>query len=144
MTRPRTMTDGERPAHASPRERYEAEARAWDAAGRPALDASMWGTAALSLWVQSDGAKRETVSARVTEYLAALRAALDAESPGWFDGMFEDRDVCAACGERYRMENLGLCTDCGALYCYRDRASGGKAPNGNDRCARCGVGEIVG
>jgi hypothetical protein len=144
MTRPRIVSDGEHPAYASPHERYEAEARAWDEAGRPELDASRWRTAAFHLWMQSEGAKREAVSARVRDYLAALRASLDAESPGWYDGMFDDRDVCAVCGERYRMENLALCTECSALYCYRDRASGGTAPNGNDRCPRCGVGEIVG
>lgn len=138
------MTDAPRPSYAPPSEQYEAEARAWDEAGRPRLDPGMWHTATMYLWVHSRGAARQGVSARVTDYLAALRGALDAAYPGWYDGLFDERSSCAHCGERYRWENLAVCTACGAELCYQHRGAGGAAPNGNDLCVRCGVGEVVG
>lgn len=138
------MTERQSSARAPPGERYEAEARAWAEAGRPTPDDGLWRTALLYLWVNSQGAKRQGVSARLAEYLAARRAALDARYPGWYDGLFDERDFCAECGERYRLENLAICTDCGARFCFRHRSGGGPAPNGNDRCARCAMGELVG
>lgn len=39
-------------------------------------------------------------------------------SAGW-DSFLRGREYCDRCGERYRLENLSICTGCKSTYCYR-------------------------
>jgi hypothetical protein len=129
----------------APGARFESMARGWEETSfETPADPSRLLAATLYLWIQSSGARKEGVSDRLREYTAALWGVLDKKWPGWYDSQFDDHDYCGVCGERYRWENLSLCTDCGAAYCPSHRHSGGPAPNGNDRCVKCGMGEIVG
>src|SRR5438105_340949 len=126
-------------------EQYEALADDWEAAGfHTPEDPSFGQVSRMYLWIHSDGAKRQGVSERLRQYVGALQATLEKKYPGWYDAQFDDHDSCKICGERYRWENLSMCTQCSAAICPSHRASGGHAPNGNYQCPACGAGEIVG
>jgi hypothetical protein len=125
----------------SARDKFEALAEAWEpssASPSPLLVTRMY------LWVNSTGAKKEGVSPRLSAMVKALRAQLDKEHPTWYESMWDGHDYCRVCGERYRMENLSMCTHCDALHGPCHMGSGGLASNGNSLCAACHVGEIVG
>lgn len=117
---------------------YEALAESWAARDRPAA-VLLQGTRLMVLqcWCHSAGAKKEGVSDRLREF---LQAGVAAQPAGWLDELLDDRGFCSNCGERYRLENLGVCTACLSTYCHRCET--GVAANGNKACT-CG-GEIVG
>jgi hypothetical protein len=124
---------------------YEAMAEAWEADGfNTPEDPSQLQAASMYLWINSAGAKQEGVSQRLRKYVDALWATLNKKNPNWYESQFDDHDWCKVCGERYRWENLSMCTHCSSPFCPSHGASGGTAPNGNYLCSKCGVGEIVG
>lgn len=67
--------------------------------------------------------------AELAEFVAASYE-LNGGSAGW-NAMLHGREICSTCHDRYRLENLGICTDCMRYTCY----GCGKHP----RCA----GELV-
>lgn len=50
------------------------------------------------------------------EFVAASYDAIGS-SNGW-EAMLRDRAACDTCGNRYRLENIGLCTGCMRYTCY--------------------------
>lgn len=71
-----------------------------------------------------------------------LQASSAAQPEKWLDDYLSERSDCRVCGERYRIENLALCTLCRQMVCHRCAAAGMRAVNGNYACV-CG-GEFVG
>lgn len=123
------------------REQFDALARAWLAAGRPAqrlLDG--YDLIALRCWSWSRGAKAEGVGAEIEAFRRACEAA---QPDNWLDAYLSERETCAGCGESWRFENVGLCTHCHRRWCYRCGANHPAAANGNPGCS-CGQGEVVG
>jgi hypothetical protein len=124
----------------SVKDRYEALAAAWQLAGRSSTGLlSGWELLQLQCWSHSDGAKRQSFSSTLSDY---LNASVNAQSADWVEDLCGDRESCRVCGEVYRVENLQLCTDCLDTYCYRCAAAQTSATNGNPSCS-CG-GELVG
>lgn len=120
--------------------RFEALAEQWDAGGRPAaLLLQGYSLIALQCWIGSGGGKAEGVSETLRQFAKAADAA---QPDGWIDHYLSDRESCHGCGERYRFENVQLCTHCSRTYCYRCAANQPLGANGNSTCA-CG-GELVG
>ncbi|MFV9504092.1 MAG: hypothetical protein AB4911_05945 [Oscillochloridaceae bacterium umkhey_bin13] len=116
----------------------EAQANTWEQHGRPVSELLKgWTLMVASCWSYSPGARNEPPNELAQAFLAASRNA----NPG-YDEIYNERDTCRGCGERYRIENLGICTRCSALWCYRCQPGDGQHPNGNSACA-CG-GEVVG
>ena len=129
----------------SARDKFETLAESWEPSSSTTPGSpSQWLVTRMYLWVHSDGAKREGVSERLEKMVKALRAQLDKERPTWYEDLWEGHDYCKECGERYRMENLSMCTHCAALFGPCHMYSGGSAPNGNYQCAACREGEIIG
>ncbi|MFJ9211900.1 hypothetical protein [Streptomyces sp. L-9-10] len=50
------------------------------------------------------------------EYAAAAYDAIGG-SDGW-SAMLRERAFCESCGDRYRLENIGMCTGCMRYTCY--------------------------
>ncbi|WP_371502489.1 hypothetical protein OG871_35640 [Kitasatospora sp. NBC_00374] len=50
------------------------------------------------------------------EFVAASYDSIGG-SDGW-DAMLRERANCGTCGDRYRLENIGLCTGCMRYTCY--------------------------
>jgi hypothetical protein len=124
---------------------FEALAQSWEASSVSQPPPSPLLVARMYLWIHSAGAKQEGVSERLRNMVDALRARLEQQNPDWYENqMMEGHDYCRVCGERYRCENLSICTHCSAQFGPCHRTSGGLAHNGNYRCGSCGVGEIVG
>jgi len=120
--------------------RFEALAAEWHALGWPASSLiEGYESIALRCWAYSDGAKNDGVSEHLKAFIRACEAALPVD---WLDHYLSDRESCRGCGERYRFENLSLCTDCSRRVCYKCRGGASRAPNGNSAC-ECG-GELVG
>jgi hypothetical protein len=132
----------------SVRTRYEKRAAAWDRAGRPAglLETSVQELFKMHCWLVSDGAKYECKQEEISEAFLdfavdSMNAELDRDVY-WFDRKMKERGHCEICASRWMHDNLGLCTDCGALYCIDCVSRYSYHENGNRRCS-CG-GEIVG
>ncbi|GAA4711095.1 hypothetical protein Prum_091900 [Phytohabitans rumicis] len=53
----------------------------------------------------------------LAEYVTASYEALGGRA-GW-NAMLCQRTLCRVCGDRYLLENLGVCTGCMAYTCYR-------------------------
>ena len=124
--------------------RFEQDAEKWDEAGRPIKEPfDAWYIVTLNCWAGSDGAKKEGVSPRLKDYLAALMTQLEREQPNWFDDLFDDREYCKTCGTSWRSENVSFCTSCSATYspCHMPEVY---VSNGNRECPACKRGEIVG
>jgi serine/threonine protein kinase/Tfp pilus assembly protein PilF len=123
------------PLFVSYRSWIETHAQRWDQAGRPeaALLAGMDNLRA-SCWIASPGGRKTPLSELGAAFVAASR----------FRGSvnLSQRSHCSSCGERYKLENLGICTACDDKYCYRCTPAGGTHANGNQACG-CG-GEVVG
>jgi hypothetical protein len=122
-------------------ERYELLAEQWRASG-PTEFALLEGyrLIALRCWTYSEGGKSDGISDLLRAF---VRACEQAQPDGWLDAYFAERESCKTCGERYRFENVSLCTACSRTYCYRCREQRPRAPNGNPACP-CGNGELVG
>lgn len=56
------------------------------------------------------------------EFVAASYDAIGG-SAGW-GAMLRERAACESCGDRYRLENIGLCTGCMRYTCYTCGAHG--------------------
>lgn len=123
--------------------RFAALAAAWEAGGRApeALVSHDWELTVLYLWVHSDGAMREGLSASLRDFAATSWRSKADRSPGWYDAFLRGRETCGRCEGVYRVENLSICTRCKECGCYRC-AESALAPNGN-RLHACG-GEFVG
>lgn len=50
------------------------------------------------------------------EFVAASYDSIGGEG-GW-EAMLREHEVCDGCGDRYRLENIGLCTGCMRYTCY--------------------------
>ncbi|MDX3537052.1 hypothetical protein PV721_22280 [Streptomyces sp. MB09-01] len=50
------------------------------------------------------------------EFVAASYASIGS-GDGW-EAMLRERASCDSCGDRYRLENIGLCTGCMRYSCY--------------------------
>jgi hypothetical protein len=112
----------------------------WDAQGRPpTLLLEGHGLIALRCWSWSEGARIDGMSEVLQAFLHETSAA---QPEGWLEACLSDRGTCGVCGERYKLENLKLCTHCSRTYCYRCASERSMAINGNPACA-CG-GELVG
>ena len=122
---------------------FLAAAEKWQAAGRPdeLLCSHDWRLMVMFCWVPSEGALREGVEPVLEEYVRVSKSTMDACRPGWYDRLLSTREYCDLCGERYRLENLVVCTKCLRNSCWRCITSA-RAPNGN-RLHGCG-GELVG
>ena len=122
---------------------FQALADKWESAGRPAklLIDVPWSMLALMSWTHSDGAKKEGISEGIARFEYESRRRMDKRFPGWYDDLLFERHHCEGCGERYRMENLSMCTNCQRICCYWC-STGERAANGN-RAHSCG-GEFVG
>jgi len=120
--------------------RFESLAHEWDANGRPASRLlEGYALIALQCWTHSTGGKSDGASETLRQFEKASAAA---QRDGWIDDYLSERESCRVCGERYRFENVRLCTHCSGTYCYRCAAERPSAPNGNNTCG-CG-GELVG
>lgn len=123
------------------RERYERLARQWDENGRQEQDLRQdYGLIAMRCWAWSAGGKAEGPSELLRDYIKASEAV---QRVDWLDAYFSEPEHCRQCGERYRFENVAVCTACSGTYCYRCAGGFAKAPNGNTACP-CGNGELVG
>jgi tetratricopeptide (TPR) repeat protein len=113
----------------------ETLAQRWENAGRPeaALLAGMDNLRA-SCWIASPGGRKTPLSELGAAFVAASRVRSSVN--------LSERRHCSSCDERYKLENLGVCTACGNKYCYRCTPAGGTHANGNQACG-CG-GEVVG
>jgi len=121
-------------------DRFESLATEWHTRGRPAtLLLAGYDLIALRCWSYSAGAKVDGMSALL---LAFIQASDAAQRDDWLDDYLSDREACRSCGERYRFENLMLCTHCSRTYCHRCASERSPAANGNIACS-CG-GELVG
>lgn len=125
---------------------YLSKATAWDEQGRPEnlLISNDYSLMALESWVLSmERWKGGEPDSLIRDYANACGDAKDASQPGWRDRLYAERSHCELCGERYRIENLAICTDCLRNYCHRCFIHfKGTAPNGNTLHS-CG-GELVG
>lgn len=115
----------------------------WIEAGRPneLLTNNRHLLMALKCWTFSGGAVKEGVPSSVMAFKDACLLAMSERAPGWYEALLSERTFCESCGERYRTENLSICTMCLGQKCTWC-ALGRKAPNGNPECG-CG-GEYVG
>jgi hypothetical protein len=133
-------------ARKSPSEMFEEEAARWEETGK--IDPKLlneYGVAVLRLWIKSDGAKVDKVSRRLKRYHKAMEKQIEEKlGPNWYYSFLRLRGCCSVCGKGFRAENLGLCTHCDALIGYCHQFAGGAAPNGNEKCPKCRMGEIVG
>jgi hypothetical protein len=70
------------------------------------------------LWLTEN----EAVFPRTNEAVAMIKtfwkARSDDEDAYW--AFLSGHDICAECGERYRIENLSVCPNCFNLYCPRE------------------------
>ena len=121
--------------------KLETNAKLWMESGQDVSHlAKSWQFFQLYCWVVSPGGKQTEKSPTLEAYIAACHDE-NGGSSGW-GSMLRERQYCDRCGERYRLENLSVCTGCGNLTCYRCPPRGGKHENGNRLCS-CG-GEVVG
>ncbi|WPB55841.1 hypothetical protein [Xylophilus sp. GOD-11R] len=121
--------------------RFQRAAVQWrDADRAPSLLASGRRLIALRAWLASAGARSAIIGESLREYRLASEAAQEA---GWLDAWFSEPEYCVRCGERYRFENIALCTACSRCFCHSCAGRQAKAANGNPSCD-CGVGELVG
>jgi hypothetical protein len=124
-------------------QRYEWQARAWNAAGRPnemlLQDEQL---CALKLWCHTES-KVRPIPAIVDLYLRVS----DSEAPeNWYMAFMNEHSACRLCGVGFRMENLSVCTQGhGHHYCWcvSNLREAKKLPNGNLQCPLC-PGELVG
>src|SRR5262249_47648852 len=88
------------------------------ALGQGAFDAGPVEATAALLWLTEN----EAVFPRTDEAVAIIKAFWNARSSDedayW--AFLNERDACAECGERYRIENLSVCPNCFNLYCPRE------------------------
>ncbi|HTM49938.1 MAG TPA: hypothetical protein VL285_14700 [Bryobacteraceae bacterium] len=83
----------------SPGARFENMGRRWEETSfETPADPSRLLAATLYLWIRSSGARKEGVSDRLREYVAALWGVLDKKWPGWHESQFDDT-TAAACAE---------------------------------------------
>jgi hypothetical protein len=126
------------------RERFEEIALKWEQAGRPEIStADPWQTMTIYVWTGSRAARKDGFSETLKAYVQAQRDLLSTQDPEWYDRLLGRPDYCDRCGEYYRLENMSVCTYCGATFapCHGPDAYW---PNGNARCPRCRKGEVVG
>jgi hypothetical protein len=124
----------------SAHDRFESLAAQWDAKGRPtSMLVEGDRLIALRCWTYSQGGEVDGVSPVLQAF---MRASEQAQPEDWLDVYFSERETCGRCGERYRFENMMLCTHCIRTYCHRCMSGAPRSPNGNPTCA-CG-GELVG
>jgi hypothetical protein len=114
----------------------------WDEQGRPddLLLKDRLKILAASCWKSSKPAQKEGVDPLVKEYIAESLKPRDGKP--WYDRLLNENGRCQTCFTGYRLENLHICANCLATYCYRCVYDGGWHETGNRKC-HCG-GEIVG
>ena len=117
------------------RDRLEIAAKEWLAAGRSA-DWLLTGAAFFmaQCWLYSSGAYKPesaTSGEDITDLVEASRTALGGEA-GW-NAALSERESCHECHMTFRLENLGICTECAGYVCGGCRA----------KHTRCN-GEVVG
>jgi hypothetical protein len=126
--------------------RYEERAAEWDKAGRDPffLFGDPYEYVRLNLWMSTEGAQREGISPLLKDFRqASIDRLLTRYAADWMDDFCMQRGFCYRCDQRYKYENLSLCTRCDKTYCPSCRWRFEKAPNGNQLHDGCG-GEIVG
>ncbi len=119
----------------------EETATRWEAAGRrPSLLLRGLDLVALRCWISNTEGKRPAIS----DTLSAYSAACDAAQPeGWYDALLAERDECRHCHQRYRVENLAICTLCTRTYCHFCLNERPRAETGQAICF-CSEGEMAG
>ncbi|MDI1442847.1 hypothetical protein [Polyangium sp. 6x1] len=123
------------------KEWLEENAAAWVRGGCKNEDLlEPWDVVIAGAWNISDGGRREGLSDDAKEL---IKKSFEADE-GHYYGILESRSSCSRCGERYRVENLSLCTHCAAEYCHRCTEDAPRHDNGNRRCGCKWSGEIVG
>jgi hypothetical protein len=93
---------------------------AWAANGRvPASLPSGTAFFAIYCWSTNYRITEPTSPAYATELAEFVIAAYEHNggSAGW-DAMLRGREICSTCHDRYRLENLGICTGCMRYTCY--------------------------
>lgn len=120
---------------------YAQQALDWIARGRPdQLLMTGLPLAALRCWYHwIQYRKVPGIEPAIGDYLAACEAKLPTS---WYDEILWQRSYCSRCGERYKIENLSICTRCQSLYCPRCGNDCDRDQDG-DRLCRCG-GELTG
>lgn len=100
--------------------KYLEAALAWDAAGRPTgqLCSDDYPLTALHCWVGRKPADEPPDLALIRAYAEASIAWREQNDPGWYDAFLGTRSYCERCGERYRVENLAICTGCLREICH--------------------------
>lgn len=121
------------------KERYEALATQYFETNDPRHLLKDWALATAMWWTTSRGAKHDGISDSWQNYLAACTSSLPNFSASSY---IDERDYCKQCGERYKVDNMSMCTNCFDGYCWRCLGGLERHPNGNPAC-RCG-GELVG
>jgi hypothetical protein len=126
--------------------KFEEEAQRWEeTGGLQACGNNKYAFTGFDCWMRSDGGKQDGASELLLRYHAAAQENLNRRlGADWYETLMRTRDYCSECGETFRIENLSFCTHCTALFGYCHSSIGGRAANGNPKCPRCGVGEIVG
>ncbi|MEU4777193.1 hypothetical protein [Micromonospora sp. NPDC023633] len=116
MTGEHVMLDGSRPF----RERVQHLHDAWvrDGRGRAFLvtDTAFFAVYCWSLNYKIGDPTAPTYDAELAEFVAASHE-LNGGSAGW-NAMLNSREICSTCHDRYRLENLGICTGCMRYTCY--------------------------
>ncbi len=112
------------------RERLQAAAQQWLASGRN-VDCLLTGVAFFmaQCWLYSSGAYKpeSTVSGEeVSDFVDASRASLGGEA-GW-NAMLSAKDYCSECHMSFRLENLGICTECAKYICGACRGKHTRCP----------------
>ena len=121
------------------KQRYDELANRYAESQDRALLLTDWALATAQWWTTSSGAKKDGVSDAWRAFLDACTKDL---GPYWSSRYLDEREHCRGCGERYKVDNLSICTNCFDGYCYRCVGRNPRHPNGNGACA-CG-GELVG
>lgn len=112
------------------RERLESAARQWLASGRDA-DCLLTGVAFFmaQCWLYSTGAYKPESAASdedVSDLVEASRAALGGEA-GW-NAILSAKEYCSECHMSFRLENLGICTECATYVCGACRGKHARCP----------------
>ena len=116
MTGDRVMFDGSWPFP----ERVRILRDAWDEGGRdPAFLPTGTAFFAVYCWSNNYQITDPTAPAYTPELAEFVTASyeLNGGSAGW-NAMLRDREICSTCHDRYRLENLGICTGCMRYTCY--------------------------
>lgn len=123
---------------------FQRDAEQWIAQGRPAagLVTDPQRLLVLHCWCGNRGVKENGGAGEaIEEHHRASWAAMEAQSPDWYEILLSEHLRCADCGETYRLENLSVCCGCLRKTCWC--VVGAERLNGNPLCPVCHD-EIVG